>query len=697
MSMRPLPFASLLFCLCVLISGCAMNVADSSSTATMLPHISGVMHGGQQPVSGATIQLYAANMTANQGASTALGSPVTTDSSGNFTFPGGAYTCPGTNPLVYMVATNGNPGLGGTVNNTDLGLMTILGTCSTLTSSTYVIINELTTVASIEVLAPFMTDYAHVGAAPSNPTALASAFEGATSLVNFSTGQFVGGANSLQIPEVQWNTLANIVAACVNTSGGTSGSATPCGTLLADTSASNTIGATLAMVQSPGTNAAALYGLILGTPPFQPYFTTVPTDFSSSVGYTLPSSLSLGTIAGGVLDSNGHIWLYQGGYSYNTVADTSTDNPGSILVYDGNFNLLFTVSSGTGGMYYPYSLSADASGHVFAINSNNTVSEFASNGSALSPSGGWSTGIAASFSPTGSGNGYVSNSQQVGTLYIDALNNIWADTPVGCYVEMNSSGTVITPSGNFCSTVGTLGEFFATDGSGNAWDYAGASISKVNAAGAFVVSAPSSQGCFYPQSSVSGGNYDLATVGIAYDHIHNQLWGYSQTGAGAVTNAGAAVFCDSGSSTLPVIPAYASTSTTPGAGFSTGSLLITSAVLDGAGNLWFTTGGLAASGVVGTVPGTFTGTVKYSSYLGEISPTGTLLTTYNAGSQIYGLQPAGLGVNVNGTSTNGSVLNDGSSVSLLGVDSGGNIWAVDYETNKFLKITGLAVANTVNY
>ncbi len=640
-------------------------------------------------------------MTTNQGASTPLlTSTVLTGNDGSFSITG-TYTCPALNPLVYLVATGGNPGLPGTVNNSVIAQMAVLGTCSTLTSSTFVVVNELSTVASVQTLAPFMTDYTHIGAAPSNPTAMAAAFQQTLSIYDFSTGHFATTTN-LQIPEVQLSTLADILAACVNTSGGTAGDSTPCGKLLSLTgTTTDTIAATLHMIQSPGDNTLQLYGLIVSNPPFQPYYTSVPTDFTASVGYTLPVNTR-----SGALDSNGHAWIYTGGYSYDTVANTSTDLPGIVTVYDNNFNQLFTVSPGTGGLYYPTSLVPDASGNVYALNANNTISKFNSTGTALSPSTGWSSGIATTFTGTGPGNGYIAGSHQAGPIRIDALGNIWGETPFGssaCYFEMDSSGTVITPSGNFCTLAGPtfLGPP-ATDGLGNGWFSGTTTIGKVNAAGAFAASAPTSQSCFYPESNIFGmpnpaQAFDLVTLSLEYDHAHNQVWGYSETGAGTMTNAGVAVFCDVGPTTLPLIPTYGSTSTTAGDPYSAGSLLIGSAVLDGGGNLWFLTGGAAATGVVGSTSVTFTGTVTYSAYLGEISSSGTLLTPYNAGTQTYGLQPAGVGVNATATSTNGSVYPGAVSASLIGVDLLGNIWALDTQTNKLIKITGMATANTVNY
>jgi hypothetical protein len=664
----------------------------------MLPKISGVVHGGQQPVSGATIQLYAANATTNQGASTPmLTTTVLTGSDGSFNITGD-YTCPVSNPLVYLVSTGGNPGLGGTVNNSDIVLMAALGTCSSLTSSTYVVINELTTVAAVQALATFMTDATHIGSATStNLLSIAGQFDQAKQGISLSTGQY--GTN-VSVTQLQLTTWANILAACVNTAGGTSGDGSPCGKLFQLAGGTDTITAALHMVQSPGNNASTLYGLIVATAPFQPYFTSVPSDLTVTVGFPTPPNIHTGT-----LDSNGHIWLYTGGYSYNTVTDTSTDLQGIVTVYDNNFNQLFTITTGTpgpGGLYFPVSMIPDASGHVFAMNANNTISEFGPTGTAISPAGGWSTGVATTFTGSGPGNGYVFGSSQVEPIRVDSLGNIWGVTAFGasnCYVEMNSSGTVITPVGTFCAAAGSVSEM-APDGSGNAWTYGSTTISKVNASGALAASAPNSPGCFDPLFTAFTANPTgylyVSTDGIAYDYVHSQVWAHSFTGAGTITDGGTGVFCDSTSSTLPVIPPFASTSTTPGDPYSAGSLLISSGTLDGAGNLWFLTGGYAASGVVGSPSETFTGPVTFSTYLSELSPTGAVLTPFNTTTYTYGLQPSGVGVNATATATNGSVAPLSISVGLLGVDVNGNIWVDDILSNRIIKVPG-AVANIVNY
>jgi hypothetical protein len=713
MSSRIRVFLCLSPCLLVLATGCSLgnfHAATSTPTnpASTTMNIAGKVHGGQQPVSGATIQLYEANTTTNQGASTAmLTTTVTTAGDGSFSITGD-YTCPVSNPFVYIVATGGNPGLGGSVNNTDISMMALLGTCSTLTSASYVVINELSTVASAQALSSFMKDAADVGSAPSDLLGIASAFANAADL----GGEFSGSAAAVDLPDLTLNTLADILAACVNTAGGTSGDGSPCGKLLSLSGGTDTATAALKMAQSPGNNPAQLYALITASAPFQPYFSSVPSDFTNVVGFAAPADARLAA-----LDSNGHIWIYTGGYSYNTVTDMSTDTEGVITVYDNNFNQLFTVSPGTGGLYYPTSLTSDKSGNVYSVNANNTISKFNSSGGAVSPSGGWSTGITSSFTGTGSGNSYQDDPSEVGPITVDAQGNIWAVIPSPtfpppanspCYAELNSSGSIITPASisAFCASMGeTIGPYvltdldsFAPDGSGNAWALSGETIGKVNASGALAATAPTSQSCFEPVNDLTGNNYQDATTTIGYDHVNNQLWGGSQTGVGAITDSGTALFCDTPSASMPFIEPYAtSASASAGTPYSAGSVLLTSAVLDGAGNLWFTLGGIAATGTVGQTSGTFNGTATYSTWLAELSPSGALLTPLNTATPTYGLQPTGMGANVTVTATEATLVNDSETVALFGVDNSGNIWALDGDTDRVFKISGLATANTVNY
>ncbi len=242
---------------------------------------------------------------------------------------------------------------------------------------------------------------------------------------------------------------------------------------------------------------------------------------------------------------------------------------------------------------------------------------------------------------------------------MDGEGNIWVSgsSSGACYAELNHSGTVITPASTsaFCTSIGSGFDALAPDGSGNAWALGFDSIGKVNSSGTLAATAATSQGCFdsdYNEFTTTQV-FDAVTTDLRYDRVNNHLWGLSLIGAGTITDAGTANFCDVAAGTtnpLPLIAEYSTTSTTPGDPFSEGGLLLTSGVLDGAGNLWFTSGGVAATGTVGSASETFNGTVTYSSWLGEISPSGTLLSPFNATTSTYGYQPSGLGSNVTATS-----------------------------------------------
>src|SRR5580698_4180162 len=72
--------------------------------------LQGKVHGGQQPINGAIIQLYAAGTGGYASAASPLiASTVTSKSDGSFTITGD-YTCPSASSLVYMTATQGNSG-----------------------------------------------------------------------------------------------------------------------------------------------------------------------------------------------------------------------------------------------------------------------------------------------------------------------------------------------------------------------------------------------------------------------------------------------------------------------------------------------------------------------------------------------------------------------------------------------------------
>jgi hypothetical protein len=259
----------------------------------------GLVHGGQQPVTGATIQLYAVGTAGDGSAATPLLSPAAvSDANGGFNISG-AYHCPSASSLVYIVASGGNPGLGPGINNAALSLMAALGPCGNLSPSTFIFIDELTTVAAVYALAPYMTSPSAVGSASGDATALAAAFTLASQLVNTTTGTAPGTGvpTGTSVPVAQINTIGDILGACVNSAGGTSGDSTPCGMLFSLTTptgltpATDTVTALLHLANDPALNTASLFNLVTPGAPFQPTQSQTPPDLS--VRLTVPSGFTV--------------------------------------------------------------------------------------------------------------------------------------------------------------------------------------------------------------------------------------------------------------------------------------------------------------------------------------------------------------------------------------------------------------------
>jgi hypothetical protein len=286
MRLRSLLVLPALFALAALLTGCGLGSSPHATSAGPVSSIqlSGKVHGGQQPVAGATIQLYTVGTSSDGSASTPLLiQTVTSDSGGNFTLTN-LYSCNNAT-LVYLTATGGTPG--GSTPNPNLALMTALGPCSSLTSSTFIFVNELTTVAAVSALTPYMSSVTSVGSSPSDLSGLTAAFTLANQYVNSSTGISPGsGAPAgTTLPTALINTLGNVVAACINSVGGTAGDSSTCGQLFEFTTPgnspppTNTIAALLYLANNPTLNTPLLYALASPSAPFQPGLPSAPQDF----------------------------------------------------------------------------------------------------------------------------------------------------------------------------------------------------------------------------------------------------------------------------------------------------------------------------------------------------------------------------------------------------------------------------------
>ena len=251
--------------------GCAVGTG-ARTAAVPGATLSGHAFGGQQPISGSTVQLYVVGTGGNGSAATPLLSPaIVTDSRGNFDLTG-KYHCNNSTDLVYLVATGGNPGLADGTNNSKIALMSALGACGSLPGVSYLTVNELTTAAAVFSLSPFMASPASVGTS-SDDTALRAAFATAQSAVSITTGAAQGSIASKE----QVDTIANILASCVNSSGAT----TACNNLKQYTGNSADVAtAALYMATSPTSNVPQLFANELPNSPFTPHLDSAPPQWT---------------------------------------------------------------------------------------------------------------------------------------------------------------------------------------------------------------------------------------------------------------------------------------------------------------------------------------------------------------------------------------------------------------------------------
>jgi hypothetical protein len=368
---------SLLFLLAssvLFAAGCSnmLSTALSSSPVAAAKSIGGKVHGGSQPVAGATVKLYYAGQTPTPISEAAT---TTTDPTGAFAFTnsgttgqpenGSIYSCPASNPLVYVVARGGNTLGDGNVteSNSAAAFIGVYGLCSQLTSSNFLELNEVTTVATMLAVQQYY-DPAVEGLIADGTGAAKTAIDETpatiSNLANTTTGaaltsKIIPGVNALSgitvtaTPESsKINLMANILTSCVNNA---SASASNCTTLFANavppasahstnhpsetfTEATDVLQALDYMLTNPTSggpaNLANLFALAGGTAAaFQPALAVQPSDWTVAISYS-----SSGNCANGgalisapsavAIDSSGDVWIGNGQTTKGNVVELSS-------------------------------------------------------------------------------------------------------------------------------------------------------------------------------------------------------------------------------------------------------------------------------------------------------------------------------------------------------------------------------------
>ena len=594
-----LPMLLLLLCPCAaLVVGCGRGGGNSSAAAPTEPAqgvtLHGLVHSGSTPIIGARIYLYSAGGAGYGSASMSLlhgsmdgasvdksgNAYVTTDDAGTFQLTN-EWSCSHPTDQVYILSLGGNAGPIAGANNTALALMAALGTCSTLDASfPAIVINEVTTVASVGALQQFTADATHVGSSTTNAQGLANAFAQVPNLVSTVTGQALAktpGGNGT-VPRKELNTLANMLVPCVHSSGSTStecsslfSAATPAG----EAPVSDTIRAALSIARHPGSNVAGLFTLSTVNVLYAPQLASAPNDWMLYVTFTgggLDHPASLG------VDGSSNLWVA----NYAGVASefSPTGTPMSTAGYTGS------------GLRENYGMAIDIHGNIWFANEQSTgvnsglgsVTELNAAGEALSGAIGYSAGgiyfpVAVAADPNGNmwivdyGDSRVTLLDSLGTplsgasgwggtslefpvaLAVDSQHNAWVANQPGTTITRLSADGASRIDVSCCDGASGL----AVDQGDNVWvaNYYGDSISEVTSSGTVLLNGATGGGVVHP-------------LGIAVD------------GAGAVW------ITNYRGNSLSEITATSGAFLSPPAGFGTGASLLEpyGIALDASGNAW---------------------------------------------------------------------------------------------------------------
>jgi hypothetical protein len=459
------------------MTGCgaeADSIATGSSASSANRRVAGNLRGGNQPVVGSVVSIYAAGTGGYGSGSTTPLATTISDGNGSFGFTqlssgpaaSGQYVCPSAATQLYILAKGGaTQGFGNGVNSA-AAFAVAIGPCSSA-STVFVNLNEVTSTATMAALQQYFNPVNETFGYPNRAQAAQGFINGVAMISNLvtlsagaaNTGQTVsaipnGSTNTVAVtitPEYnQINTIANILASCVNTSANTSSN---CANLFAyavpptpaftsqPTQSFTTItpanedtlqavyfmltnftsGGVYSASSAPTSNMAGLYALIPPDVPFQPYYSSVPTDWTIGVTYSTISgtgsctintpSTSYGTgssatqfllATGGVaVDATGNIWglaIATGGlYELSpagiplactlgtaAIANVTSFPPpviddqgyiwASTNVKSGSNFVMYKVNSATaaiestwtvGTVYSAYSMGADGSDNIF--------------------------------------------------------------------------------------------------------------------------------------------------------------------------------------------------------------------------------------------------------------------------------------------------------------------------------------------
>ncbi len=417
---RPRILMTLLASAAIATTGCSnMTSTASPGGPVAAAKVGGKIHGGNQPVSGAAVNLYfASQATFAAGATLVATTASSADGFGSFSFnkiTGAAndgtsnnFSCPtsaSANPYVFVVAKGGTTvNTPGATSNTDAEFIAPMGRCADINASTSIYMSEVVTVATMAAIHQYMNPTA--SSAPIESTigsdgifvsdlGLSHSFDNVSLMASLSTGlgntsvtRAGNGPSATAVtmtisPELaKINQLANILSACINqTAGGSAtcasiyASATPpadAGTTSVNNAtyapATDLLTALYYIFTNPtnsGTaNRTTLYSLSAASgAPYQPTLSAVPTDWSIGIKYVATGSCANST--SNFLSSPTSLSLDLSGNLFVTNSSTGGNGSLSEISPTGAPVLCAPLTAGGAGVTPVY-----AAGSVFDVAGN---------------------------------------------------------------------------------------------------------------------------------------------------------------------------------------------------------------------------------------------------------------------------------------------------------------------------------------
>lgn len=424
------------------VTGCGVGSAPEAKTTApptfgvTSKSVQGRAFGGQSPIAGAAVYVFAAGNSAQAavygtGAASLLSSAVVaqgggqdangnfyavTDAGGNFSVTGD-YVCPASvvsggktfNPEIYLAVIGGNPGGGTNALSVEIAALGPCAPGADISSSVpFVIVNEVSTVGAVWALQQFLSPPTGVagsfsiGAPVTNLQGLQNAFAMVPQLVDTATGTTAAVIGTASPEAAKINTLANVLAACIN-SNNTSGmcanllaSVTPASTAMSTSGVAasalnapaDTLQAAWYLAQFPANIASgscgvsgAAFACVSGDAPFAG-FSAAPNDWTIAVGFApkVNNVVAVNAPFGVAVDAFGNAWLTNNGT--NSVVALSPSGaalfaPVTTYPVQANSGYAATLAGMgvsaagyTRTMSHPRGIAVDSNGNVWVADNN---------------------------------------------------------------------------------------------------------------------------------------------------------------------------------------------------------------------------------------------------------------------------------------------------------------------------------------